>query len=136
MPLRPGHDSCIGTPRKPASPLWKGLVRHHGLDLVDRLGVPDGRLRRHASRCVGRDGAQGEGTGLDIPNEIHGRVFEVHGRLLPRGPVVQRWRKPLRCPLPMSKNEGFVPNGHGHLMADITTTVDACTAGSAIESAI
>ena len=59
-----GHDSCIGTPRKPGSTIWKGLVRHHGLDLVDRLGVPGRRLRRHASRRIGRACAKGEGAGL------------------------------------------------------------------------
>jgi len=98
-----GHDSCIGTPRKPGSTIWKGLVRHHGLDLVDRLGVPGGRLRRHAACRVGRARAQGEGTRLAIP-EL------------------------LRSSFPMSKNEGPGPVGPGELMADIASPSNARSA--------
>jgi len=61
---RSRHGSCIGTLRKSASCFRKGPSPHHGLDLVDRLVVPNRRIRRHAAGRIGRPRAKGEGARL------------------------------------------------------------------------
>ena len=121
-----GHDSCIGTPRKPASHFGKGSIRHHGLDLVDRLGVPYRRLRRHAARRVSRAGAEGEGTRL-VDTSLRALPAKKESPLpAKRSAAVlsdafqaDRQRHPLHSIVPMSKNEDFRSDGRGQLMAEI-----------------
>ena len=137
-PIEAGHESCIGTPRKPATLFGKGSIRHHGLDLVDRLGVPYRRLRRHAARCVGRARAEGEGTRLASRNPCFDGATNDRERAspVPRASANRR-REPLRSSFPMSKNEGFRPVGRGQLMADIAPPRNArLAAHSAAHSAL
>ena len=104
----------------------KGSIRHHGLDLVDRLGVPYRRLRRHAARRVGRARTEGEGTRLASRNpSFNGAPDDRKRASSVRRASANRPREPLRSSFPMSKNEGFVPDGRGQLMADIAPSRNA-----------
>ena len=61
-----GHESCIWSTNASPRLSPKGFSPNHGLDLVDHLGVPDGRLRGHAAHLLARSGAKGEGYRLTL----------------------------------------------------------------------
>jgi len=109
---------------------FEGCSPYHGLDLVDRLGVPDWRLRRHVARRIGHSCAKGEGARLARTHD-HYVALPVNGRRRSCPMLLSRVGSDSHCAsgcaCPRMRASSLV--GRGQVMEDIALQDSARPAG-------